>query len=239
MSEISDRLDQVRCRIAQAALSCGRRPEEVKLIAVCKTFPAGAVEEAAAAGQLAFGENRVQEAAAKIPQLVCASPLEWHLIGHLQSNKAHKAAAIFDWIHSVDSLKLLNRLNEAAAVAGKVLPVLLQVDLAGEATKSGATIEELQPMLASAAGMIHLSVRGLMIIPPYLENPEEVRPYFRRLRELRDRLAAEEPPGVELEELSMGMSHDFEVAIAEGSTMVRVGTAIFGVRGPVEPFPVQ
>ena len=234
MIEIRENLLRVRQRVAQAASSCGRRPEEVKIIAVSKTFPACAVEAAATAGQRAFGENRVQEAAAKIPLVGYLQPLEWHLIGHLQSNKARKAAALFDWVHSVDSLKLMSRLDEGAGEAGKVLPVLLQVDLAGEATKSGATVEELRLMLEAATTMSHLSVRGLMIIPPYLPDPEEVRPYFRRLRTLRDQLAAGAFRGVALTELSMGMSHDFEVAIGEGATMIRVGTAIFGVRGAVE-----
>ena len=234
MNEILENLRRVRQRIDRAALSCGRQPEEVKIIAVSKTFPVRAVESAAAAGLLTFGENRVQEAAEKIPQVASSQTLEWHLIGHLQSNKARKAAALFDWVHSVDSVKLMSRLDEGACEAGKVLSVLLQVDLAGEVTKSGAGVEELRLMLAAAASMRHLSVRGLMIIPPYLPNPEQVRPYFRQLRDLRDRLAAEGLPGVDLTELSMGMSHDFEVAIMEGATMIRVGTAIFGTRGPAE-----
>jgi PLP dependent protein len=231
MNEILENLRRVRQKAAQAALSCGRQPEEVKIVAVSKTFPACAIESAAAAGQLAFGENRVQEAAAKIPLVATSQTLEWHLIGHLQSNKSLKAAALFDWVHSVDSVKLMGRLNEGASEVGKVLPVLLQVDLAGEVTKSGAGVEELRLMLAAAPLMDHLSVRGLMIIPPYLPDPEEVRPYFRQLRDLRDQLAAESLPGVVLTELSMGMSHDFEVAITEGATMIRVGSAIFGTRG--------
>jgi hypothetical protein len=229
MNSISENLQRVRQAIAKTAEAARRDPQEVRLIAVSKTFPAERVLEAAAAGQMIFGENRVQEAAEKIPA-TDGRGLEWHMIGHLQSNKAHKAAQLFDWIHSVDSPRLLDKLNDGAAGRGRVLPVLLQVDLAKEPTKSGLLEEELEPALRRAESLSNLSIRGLMIIPPFLEDPEAVRPYFRRLRELRDCLAERQFPQVEMRELSMGMSHDFEAAIQEGATLSRVGTAIFGKR---------
>ncbi len=226
---MAERLRQVQERIRTAALGAHRDPSEVRLVAVCKTYPAETVAEAVACGQTCFGENKVQEAAAKIPAVQSAVRLEWHLVGHLQSNKAQRSAELFDWVHSVDSLKVLSRLSEGAARAGKVLPVLLQVDLAGEATKAGLEAEELEEILASAGQFPHAEIRGFMLLPPFREDPEEVRPYFRQLRGLRDRMAARFP-GLRLDQLSMGMSHDFEVAIQEGATMVRVGTAIFGSR---------
>lgn len=230
MSSIQENLEKVRTTIARAATAAGRSPEEIKLIAVSKTFPAERVAEAAAAGQLRFGENRVQEGSAKIPAVSTPTRLEWHLVGHLQSNKARKAASLFDWVHSVDSVRLLCKLNEAEEEAGKVMPVLIQVDLAKEPTKSGIDESELEPILSKAADLKSVSIQGLMVLPPFLEDPEAVRPYFRRLRELRDSMADRNFPGVAMTELSMGMSHDFEVAIQEGATMIRVGTAIFGLR---------
>ena len=203
----------------------------MRLVAVSKTFPIAAVEAAAAAGLADFGENRVQEALAKIEQAP-GLPVQWHLIGHLQSNKARDAAGRFDWIHSVDSVKLLRRIDDAADAAGTTPRLLIQTDLAGEAQKHGALPDDVRRLLAAAASCQAAEVRGLMLMPPWNDDPEQTRPYFRRLRDLRDTLRQEGVPGSALAELSMGMSHDFEVAIAEGATMVRVGTALFGRRTP-------
>ena len=199
-----------------------------------KTFPLSAVEAGAGAGLTDFGENRVQEALGKIER-TRALGLTWHLIGHLQSNKARSAAAGFAWIHSVDSLKLLHRLDHAAVEAATSPNLLIQVDLAGEATKHGARVDEVRPLLAAAGQCGAARVRGLMLMPPWSDDPEAVRPWFRRLRELRDELLDEGAGPAALAELSMGMSHDFEVAIEEGATIVRVGTAIFGRRTPPAP----
>ena len=229
-SSLSDRLTDIRARIERATARAGRAPGDVTLVAVSKTYPVEHVREAAAAGQVDFGENRVQEA---LPKIEAASNLglSWHLIGHLQSNKARKAAAAFPWIHSVDRLELLQALEKAALDAGTTPRILIQVDLAGEATKHGTPENALNELVDAALGCRALSLSGLMILPPFLDNPEEVRPYFRRLRELRDALVARGVPPDRLHHLSMGMSHDFEVAIEEGATFVRVGTAIFGARG--------
>lgn len=226
---LSFRLDAVRDRIALAARRSGRRPEEVRLVAVSKTYPAADVRAAAAAGQIDFGENRVQEALGKI-QETADLPLRWHLIGHLQSNKAKKAAAGFAWIHSIDSAELLEAVDRAAADAGRAPEILVQVDLAGEPTKHGAALDAVGGLVERAAGARAVRLAGLMLLPPYLEDPEAVRPYFRAVRELRDQLCRGGVPAGCLRELSMGMSHDFEVAVEEGATMVRVGTAIFGAR---------
>jgi len=221
----------VRERIDRAARAAGRDPDTVRLVAVSKTFPLAAVEAGADAGLADFGENRVQEALGKIER--AARPrVRWHLIGHLQSNKARAAAAAFDWIQSVDSLKLLRRLDQAADEAATAPNLLIQVDLAGEATKHGAPVGEVRPVIEAALACRAARVRGLMLMPPWNEDAEATRPYFRRLRELRDALLEEGIAPAALGELSMGMSHDFEVAIAEGATMVRVGTAIFGRRTP-------
>lgn len=219
----------MHARIARAAAAAGRDPAGVRLIAVSKTFGIEHVRAAIAAGQRDFGENRVQEGLQKI-----GTPAEveitWHLIGHLQTNKARKAAAAFQWIHSVDSVELLDRLDAAAGDAGTAPRLLVQVDLAREPTKHGATSESLTAIFERAARCTAAKVTGLMLLPPFAEDPEAVRPYFRRLREVRETLAAAGVPAPMLSELSMGMSHDFEVAVLEGSTMVRVGTAIFGSR---------
>jgi len=229
-SGIAGRLTAIRHRIASAAIRSGRSPEAVRLIAVSKTFGADAVRAAHAAGQLDFGENRVQEALGK--QVETADlPLRWHLIGHLQSNKANKVPGAFACVQSVDRLDLLERLARAADAAGRPLSVLVQVDLAHEATKSGADAVLVRPMLARARELGSVQIEGLMLLPPYAEDIEQVRPWFRRLRELRDTLLSEGTPAGQLRELSMGMSHDFEVAIEEGATMVRVGSALFGSRG--------
>ena len=229
---IAANLRAVRERIARAASRGGRSERSITLVAVSKTHPAEAVREAFLAGQLEFGENKVQEGEAKVAALGALRPagLRFHLVGHLQSNKAKKAVALFDLIHSVDGLDLGRKLAAAAAEAGQVQDVLVQVDLAGEATKHGVGEDALLATLESLRGLAALRVLGLMILPPFEDDPEKTRPYFRRLRELRDRAASE---GILAgSALSMGMSHDFEVAIEEGATIVRVGTAIFGERKP-------
>jgi pyridoxal phosphate enzyme (YggS family) len=229
MSNIADRLAGIRGRIAAAARSASRDPSSIRLVAVSKTFPIDAIREAYAAGHRDFGENRVQEALQKIAS---ATDLEirWHLLGHLQLNKARKAGPVFAAIHSVDSLELLKRIDAAAVEAGRTAELLLQVDLAGEATKFGASPDEVPRLLDAAAACRAARVTGLMTLPPLPDSPEDARPWFRRLRDLRDGWLASGVPREMLSELSMGMSGDFEVAIQEGSTMVRVGTAIFGSR---------
>jgi pyridoxal phosphate enzyme (YggS family) len=227
---IADRVAAVRERICRAAERASRPPDAVTLVAVSKTFPPEAVRSAFAAGIRSFGENRVQEADSKVQALADLAPegLCWHLIGHLQSNKARRAAVLFDAVHSLDSLELGRRLGQAAQAAGRELRALVQVDLAGEQTKFGLPERELMGVLEALRGTSGLRLVGLMLLPPFLEDPEAVRPFFRRLRVLRDDAAA---AGLLAgEELSMGMSHDFEVAIDEGATMVRVGSAIFGER---------
>ena len=229
MSNIADRLAGIRERMAAAARSAGRDPSSIRLVAVSKTFPIDAIREAYAAGHRDFGENRVQEALQKIAS---ATDLEirWHLLGHLQLNKARKAVPVFAAIHSVDSLALLKKIDAAAVEAGRTAELLLQVDLAGEATKFGASPDEVPRLLDAAAACRAARVTGLMTLPPLPDSPEDARPWFRRLRDLRDGWLASGVPPEMLSELSMGMSGDFEVAIQEGSTMVRVGTAIFGSR---------
>jgi pyridoxal phosphate enzyme (YggS family) len=227
---IEDRLAAVREQIAQAAARAGRQPEDVTLVAVSKTFPAEAVREAFAAGLRVFGENKVQEAEGKMASLgeILAQGARFHLVGHLQGNKAKKAAALFECVHSVDSADLARRLASAAAEHGKVLGVLVQVDLAGEATKHGVGEGELFSTLESMRGLASLRAEGLMILPPLAEDPAAGRPYFERLRKLRDEAVARGL--LQGKDLSMGMSHDLEVAVEEGATLVRVGTALFGGR---------
>lgn len=227
---IRDNLLAVRARLVAAAGAAGRDPSSVRLIAVSKTFPLDAVRAAAAAGQQDFGENRVQEGLQKI-QAAAELTIRWHLIGHLQTNKARKAAPAFACIQSVDSVELLHRLDEAADAAGTRPEVLVQVDLAGEATKFGAPPDVARQIVAAAQSCRALRLVGLMLLPPWMEDPELARPYFARLRVFRDGLARDADPA-SLHELSMGMSHDFEVAVQEGATMVRIGTAIFGRRTP-------
>jgi pyridoxal phosphate enzyme (YggS family) len=222
------RLEDVRARIARAAGRAGRDPASIRLIAVSKTFPAEFVRAAAAAGQIDFGENKVQEALLKIEQTADLA-LRWHLIGHLQSNKARKAAR-FDVVHSIDDPGLVQRLDEAADAAARRIDLLVQVDLAGETTKHGATEDALAAIFDAARSARACRCVGLMIIPPAVDDPEAARPYFQALRQVRDRLLARGVDASMLQELSMGMSHDFEVAVEEGSTLVRVGTAIFGGR---------
>ena len=230
--DIGPRLDDVRGRIARAASRANRDLSSIRLVAVSKTFTADHVRAAAGAGQIDFGENKVQEALPKIAETADLR-VRWHLVGHLQSNKAKKAGAQFDVIHSVDGASLLRKLDEAAEEAGRRLELLVQVDLAGEPTKHGAREEELLPIFEAAGGCRAATLTGLMLLPPEVEDPESARPYFRALREVRERLLARGVDGSRLNELSMGMSHDFEVAIEEGATLVRVGTAIFGSRAHV------
>jgi pyridoxal phosphate enzyme (YggS family) len=232
-SNLRARAAEVLGRIERAAQRAGRDPAAVKLVAVSKTHPAALVREAAAsAGLRIFGENRVQEAEAKMDELKEVPDLRWHLIGHLQPNKARRAARLFDLIHTVDAVALVERLERICAEEGRErLEVLAQVDLAGEATKSGATVEELPTLFEVFGRNSRVRCRGLMILPPFSEDVEQVRPYFRRLRELRDEWGARGAFGTEAGELSMGMSHDYEAAVEEGATLVRVGTALFGERG--------
>jgi hypothetical protein len=229
---IADNLAVVRARIAAAAQRSGREASAVTLVAVSKTFGIEAVREAVAAGHREFGENRVQEALQKIGQPTDV-PLRWHLIGHLQSNKARKAAPAFDCIHSLDSLDLLEKLEAAARdrpAGADPLELLVQVDLAGEVTKSGAPPQEAERIVMAARGARQVRVTGLMLLPPWNEDQEQTRPWFVRLREFRDDLLAKGAAPERLRHLSMGMSHDYEAAIEEGATIVRVGTAIFGRR---------
>jgi PLP dependent protein len=225
---IRARLADVRARIARAAGRAGRDPSAIRLIAVSKTFPAECVRAAADAGQVDFGENKVQEALIKMDQ-TSDLDVRWHLIGHLQSNKAKKAGR-FDVVHSVDAVELVRRIDEAARAAGRRIDLLVQVDLAGEVTKHGAREDELAAIFDAAPSVRACRFVGLMIIPPAVDDPEDARPYFRALRGVRERLLARGVDASMLQELSMGMSHDFEVAVEEGSTLVRVGTAVFGGR---------
>jgi pyridoxal phosphate enzyme (YggS family) len=226
---IAGRLAEVRERIGAAARSAGRAPETVRLVAVSKTFPLADIREAYVAGQRDFGENKVQEGLQKIT-LSAELAIRWHLLGHLQANKARKAATGFAMIQTVDSLDLLARIDRVAAESGKGPELLIQVDLAGEATKSGAAPADVPRLFEAAAACRAARVVGLMTLPPFPETPEDARPWFVQLRTLRDRWLSEGVPTAMLRELSMGMSADFEVAVQEGATIVRVGTAIFGSR---------
>ncbi|MGB8479874.1 MAG: YggS family pyridoxal phosphate-dependent enzyme [Acidobacteriaceae bacterium] len=236
---IADSIARVEEEVAAACRRARRLRESVQLMAVSKTHPPELIVEAFACGIRLFGENRVQEFAAKQSALQAAGmssnsgPASFHLIGPLQSNKATRAAQIFDEIDSVDSLRLAQRLDEACAAVGKRLPVLIEIKLSPEASKHGLAPDaaELPQLLERMPDLTNLTFRGLMTIPPYADDLEQVRPYFRRLRQLRDSLA-QRYPALVFDELSMGMSHDFRVAIEEGSTLVRIGTAIFGARPP-------
>jgi pyridoxal phosphate enzyme (YggS family) len=224
---IEGNLSAVRERIVAAANRAGRDPGSITLVGVSKTMPAERVREAVEAGLLHIGENRVQEAVSKVGTLSSLTPSPiWHLIGHLQSNKARRAAEVFSWVQSIDREDLARRLDRAAGDLGKTLDVLIQVDVGDEPTKHGVTVDELKPLAEVTAALSHLRLQGLMTIPP-LGEPETARPFFRRLREIRDGLQA---TGHELPELSMGMTNDFEVAVEEGATIIRVGRAIFGER---------
>jgi len=219
-------------RIAAAARRAGRRPEEIALMAVSKTHPAERIREAYAAGLRLFGENRVQEFASKAAALADLAGADWHMIGHLQSNKAGKAAELFAAVDSVDSVKLAEKLDAAARSMGKRMAVLIEINVGGEAAKTGVAPDsrELEELLLAAPRFEQLEFCGLMAVPPFTDDPEDARPYFRKVRELRDAIAARKLLAVRTDVLSMGMSHDFEVAITEGSTRIRVGTAIFGER---------
>jgi len=227
--DFEENIGYVRERIASACHRAGRRPEEVKLVAVSKTVPPELIRRAFEAGLHDFGENRVQEANAKRPALSDLT-VTWHMVGHLQSNKAKLARELFHVVHSVDSLRLAQKLDQAAVCADDKLPVLLQVNLGDELTKSGAREEEISQLAEQVGRLKTLELRGVMGLPPFFEDPEQARPFFRRLRELAKSLEALNLPNVSMQELSMGMSHDFEIAIEEGSTTVRIGTAIFGPR---------
>jgi hypothetical protein len=227
MSDVmAQRIESVQRRIADACARAGREADGVQLVAVSKTHPPEAVGEAAACGVGVFGENKVQEAMAKIP--LCPGNLFWHLVGHLQRNKVGPAVELFDLIHSVDSLRLLETIERACEELGKTQKVLLEINVSGEASKFGLKPEEAPAVLEAANRLSRIEVRGLMTMPPWTADVEQARPHFRRLRELRD--GWEQSLGLRLPELSMGMSHDFEVAIGEGATIIRVGTAIFGER---------
>jgi len=225
-------LSAIRERIARAAQRAGRNPEDVGLMAVTKTFPAATIIEAYEAGQRLFGENRVQEFAEKVGALSGMRGAQFHMIGHLQSNKASKAAEIFHAVDALDSVKLAERVNAAAEKVDRTLDVLIEINVGGEEAKNGVAPNspELEGILSGAPQWQNLRIHGLMTVPPFTEDPEGARLYFRQLRELSDRLAARNLPSVRFVVLSMGMSHDFEVAIEEGSTCVRLGTAIFGTR---------
>ncbi len=229
MTDIARNLAAIRDRIAAAALAAGRPSGAVRLLAVSKTFDADEVRAAYAEGQRDFGENKVQEALQKITQ-TAELEIRWHLIGHLQSNKVKKAAPAFAAIHAIDSIDLVRRVDSAAAEGGAAPDLYIQVDLAGETTKFGAPEADVPAIAHEALKCRAARLKGLMLLPPWFDDPEQARPYFRRLRELRERLVADGIGRANVEELSMGMSHDFEVAIEEGATLVRVGTAIFGKR---------
>ena len=231
---LSKRIEDVLKRIRDAAVNSERSPDDITLVAVSKTHPAEVVREAIAAGLKDFGENRVQEAESKIPD-VGRTAAQWHLIGHLQSNKARRAVELFDVIHSLDSAGLAKRLNRMCDELGRSeLPVLIQVDLGHEATKTGIDENGIEELMTALRECNRLRLIGLMTLPPFFDDAENVRPYFRRLRKLRDELKAQGAFGDHRGELSMGMTHDYEVAIEEGATMVRIGTAIFGERGNKE-----
>jgi hypothetical protein len=229
---ISENIAAVRERMASAARRTGRTPDDVTLMAVSKTHPPERIREAYDAGQRRFGENRVQEFSGKSEALADLRDAEWHLIGHLQTNKASKAVELFRAVDSVDSLKLAEKLDAVARTLGKKLDVLIEVNVGGEAAKSGIASDSpaLEELLIAAPRLEALVFRGLMTVPPFTDDPQGARPYFRKLRELRDSVAARKLPAIAMDQLSMGMSHDFEVAIEEGSTCVRVGMAIFGSR---------
>ena len=229
---IADNIAAIGERIARAAARVGRNPGSVTLMAVSKTVEPERIRQAYAAGIRVFGENRVQEFGEKAAALSDLKDAEWHLIGHLQSNKAKKAVELFQAVDSVDSLRLAERLNQAVEHTGKKLSVLIEIKVGEEESKAGIPVDspDLENLLRAAPQLEHLQIRGLMAVPPFTEHPEGARPYFRLLRDLRDTIAARKLPGIAMDVLSMGMSHDFEVAIEEGSTCVRVGSAIFGSR---------
>ncbi len=223
------RINNIKKRIEEAADKCGRDPSTVSLVAVSKTIPVNRVREAIEAGVTVFGENYVQEAREKF-NCLATFPVSWHFIGHLQSNKAKYAVRLFDMIHSVDTLKLARELNKQAQKNAKIQNILIQVNVSKESSKSGADEENVLDLIDKVHHLENLSVKGLMTMPPFFNDPEKARPYFSALRNLRDRIKMAAPLEMALDELSMGMTGDFEVAIEEGATLVRIGTAIFGER---------
>ncbi len=226
---MKERLERISKRIADAATGCGRIPESVRLVAVSKTVDAKRVAEAIDAGAAILGENYIQEARDKFNTLY-ERPVQWHFIGHLQSNKAKYAVRMFDLIHSVESLKLATALDKEARKNGKVQEILIQVNISREETKSGIAETEAVELITQISGLDNIRVKGLMTMPPFFDAPEQARPFFRQLARLRDRVVERNIPRVSMQELSMGMTGDFEVAIEEGATLVRIGTAIFGAR---------
>lgn len=226
---IRDNLVKIKARIHAVAIECGRQPENIRLVAVGKTHPAEAIRSVIAAGATIIGENYIQEARSKFDTLIHEN-VQWHFIGHLQSNKAKYAVRMFDLIHTVDSLKLASELDRCALKAGKTQEVLIQVNIGAESSKAGVSPGQALDLVRQANALPNLRVKGLMAIPPFFDDPENARPYFAELKRLRDRFMSERIPGLDLDELSMGMTGDFEAAIEEGATLVRIGTAIFGER---------
>lgn len=231
--DLSKNFEKVKERIFQAAVKCGRDPDSIRLVTVSKTMPVEIVKAAVTAGITILGENYIQEARSKI-ELLSTNAVSWHFIGHLQTNKARYAVRLFDLIHSVDSLRLARELNKEAGKIKKTQPILIQVNIGKEASKSGVSAEDIKKLLEEIIQLENLSLRGLMTMPPFFNDPEKARPYFSLLRDLRDRICKEIEPALNrnnsLDELSMGMTGDFETAIECGATLVRVGTAIFGER---------
>jgi pyridoxal phosphate enzyme (YggS family) len=230
VNDIAQNIRRIQERAAAAAESCGRSPDEIALLVISKTFPAESILKAAEAGLQRFGENRLQEAEDKILRLRQMPNLEWHLVGHLQSNKAKRAVELFDVIHSLDSAKLASRIGHAGVEMGKTQSVLLQVDLGQEETKFGADPDQIREILEAVSCLKGIRLDGLMTIPPFFDDPDKSRPFYAKLRELSDTLDSEQPGCLGRKHLSMGMSHDFAEAIREGATIIRVGTAIFGSR---------
>jgi len=228
MSVIGDNIREIRENIAEAALRSGREPSEVRLMAVTKTVDDDRILEAIEAGVDIMGENYIQEAKRKIEMMDV--DVKWHMIGHLQSNKAKYAVRLFDMIHSVDRMKLAVELDRRSAAAGRVTDILVEVNVSGEESKNGISANEAPDLISQISLLDNLSIRGLMTMPPWFDDPEDARPFFVALRELRDKIIAEDIKGIEMRELSMGMSGDYRVAVEEGATIVRIGTAIFGAR---------
>ncbi len=226
---MQQKLDHIKARIRKAATDCGRDPESVRLVAVSKTKPAELVRRAIAAGAGIIGENYIQEAREKFKALDDCT-VDWHYIGHLQSNKARYAVRIFDLIHSVDSLKLARELNKSAKKIDKVQPILIQVNISKEKTKGGVHEAQALELVRAVSELTNLSIKGLMTMPPYFDDPDRARPFFKALADLGQQIRAADIPNVSMNELSMGMSGDFEAAIEEGATLVRIGTSIFGAR---------
>lgn len=228
-AHIASNIEMVLDSIAKAALNCGRAPDSVQLVAVSKTMPVEKIKAAMAAGQTVFGENYIQDAVEKI-NAIDDDSIKWHFIGHLQTNKAKYAVRFFDLIHTVDSLKLASEINRQAEKINKIQSVLIQVNISGESSKSGATKEAAPDMVRKMREMNNITVKGMMTVPPYFIDPERARPYFRALAGLCGEIRKSAIPGVDMSQLSMGMSNDFAVAIEEGATLVRIGTSIFGER---------